>query len=362
MIILVLPRDGNPYQRLLYAEMSNLGARIIYLGELTPSHTLNILLLPFELAVRRLVGARLVHLHWVFAFGLPGSSRWQIMRQLSQAWFMLWLLMCRLCGMRLTWTAHNVLPHEQVFADDLHARRELVRRCDAVFAHSQFALDQLASVVGTIKRGVVVEHGPMAPARRRESQPDEKQDLVLRKLLFVGQIKPYKGIDDLISAFLALPESEPLHLTIAGKCSDGTIRSRLEAFANEADSRVNVRYEYLPDEELTRLLDQADIVVLPFRAITTSGSLHLALSHSKPVIVPDVPGVAELPSAAAIRYDGSVGGLAAAMMEAARVDASALAGMSAAAGAYAYRISWQDVASKTMSVMTSLLETDAGAG
>jgi glycosyltransferase involved in cell wall biosynthesis len=362
VIILVLPRDGNPYQRLLYAEMSKLGARIIYLGELTPSHTLNILLLPFELAVRRLAGARLVHLHWVFAFGLPGSSRWQTMRRLSQGWFMLWLLMSRLCGMRLTWTAHNVLPHEQVFADDLRARRELVRRCDAVFAHSQFALDQLASVVGKVKRGVVVEHGPMAPVERREPDPDAKQDPGVRKLLFIGQIKPYKGIDELVSAFLALPESEPLHLTVAGKCTDGTIRSRLEAFANKADSRLAVRCEYLPDEEVTRLLDEADVVVLPFRAITTSGSLHLALSHSKPVIVPDVPGVAELPSAAAIRYDGSLGGLAAAMMEAARADRSALAGMSVAASAYAYRISWQDVASKTMTVMTSLLETDAATG
>ena len=44
MRILVLPRDPNPYQDLLYAELQRLGARITYLGELTPSHTLNVLL------------------------------------------------------------------------------------------------------------------------------------------------------------------------------------------------------------------------------------------------------------------------------------------------------------------------------
>jgi len=50
MRILVFPRDDlNPYQRLLYDEMGRLGARVTYLGRLTPSHTLNLLLLPAEL-------------------------------------------------------------------------------------------------------------------------------------------------------------------------------------------------------------------------------------------------------------------------------------------------------------------------
>ena len=76
MRILVLPReDTNPYQELLYGEMRRQGAQITYLGELTRSHTLNLLLLPLEMAIRRLGGARVVHLHWVYAFGLYGSGR-----------------------------------------------------------------------------------------------------------------------------------------------------------------------------------------------------------------------------------------------------------------------------------------------
>ena len=68
MKVLVFPRDDlNPYQRLLYGEMRSLGTTGTYLGRMTPSHTLNLLLLPAELAVQRASGARLVHLHWVFA-------------------------------------------------------------------------------------------------------------------------------------------------------------------------------------------------------------------------------------------------------------------------------------------------------
>ena len=48
MRILVLPRDPNPYQRLLYGEMHRLGVQITYIGDLTPSRTLNLFLLPLE--------------------------------------------------------------------------------------------------------------------------------------------------------------------------------------------------------------------------------------------------------------------------------------------------------------------------
>lgn len=35
MKILVLPRGPNPYQRLLYSAMKQLGAQVSYLGQLT---------------------------------------------------------------------------------------------------------------------------------------------------------------------------------------------------------------------------------------------------------------------------------------------------------------------------------------
>ena len=126
MRVLVLPHDPNPYQRLLYGEMQRLGVRVTYIGDLTPSHTLNVLLLPLEIAARRIVGARLIHLHWVFAFALPGAGRFPVMRRIAHIWFLVWLRACRVLGMHLVWTAHNVLPHSPVFADEVSARRALV--------------------------------------------------------------------------------------------------------------------------------------------------------------------------------------------------------------------------------------------
>jgi glycosyltransferase involved in cell wall biosynthesis len=354
MKILALPRDRSPYQELLYEEMRKLGACVTYLGALTPSHSLNVLLLPLELVMRRARGARLVHLHWAFAFRFPGASRWWFIRLVAQLWFMLWLRTCRLCGMRLVWTAHNVLPHEPVFADDLRARRELVRASDIVVAHAKSTLDELRSMGASARRAVVIEHGPIGPDMPEAVLWRPRSGSRVRELLFIGQIRRYKGIEDLVSAFLAVPEDVPVHLTVAGKCSDAELRRRLHRFAVTAGDRATVRCEYLRDDEITLFLSAADIVVLPFRSVTTSGSAILALSHGRPVIVPSLAGVAELPSAAAIRYDGSVPGLTTAMKNAADADAETLARMSAAAYAYAHRITWHDVAAQTMYVMRPL--------
>jgi glycosyltransferase involved in cell wall biosynthesis len=110
------------------------------------------------------------------------------------------------------------------------------------------------------------------------------------------------------------------------------------------------------------LLASADAVVLPFRQVTTSGSAELALSHARPLIVPDLPGLAGLPAAAVVRYDGSVRGLTAALADLANADRSRLAAMSAAASAYSAQVSWREIAAATLSAMESVISGSYRAG
>ena len=358
MRVLVFPRDDlNPYQRLLYGEMARLGARVTYLGRLTPSHTLNVLLLPAELAARRVAGARLVHLHWVFGFSLPGGDRLPFVRRLAQLWFTLWLRTVRVLGMRLVWTAHNVLPHGRVFADDAVARRALVRASDLVLAHSPAVLAELAALGAVARRAAVIPHGPFGPvdpAAPGASPRIPGSGDQVRHLLFFGRVEEYKGVDDLLAAVASLPGDVPLRLTVAGQCDDLALRSRLRLLARPASGRVVLRLERVPEDEVTGLLAASDVVVLPFRRITTSGSAMLALAHGRPLIVPDLAALAGLPPPAVIRYDGSVPSLAAALTDAARISRPALAAMSAAATAYASSTSWPEIAARTLSEMASL--------
>jgi glycosyltransferase involved in cell wall biosynthesis len=357
MKILVLPREEtNPYQELLYGEMRRRGARITYLASLTPSHTLNVLLLPLEMAVRRCGGARVVHLHWVYAFSLLASPKSALVRRATAAWFALWLRIMRPLGLRLVWTAHNVLPVTPVFDDDLGARRRLVAACDLVIAHSQATLDQLAALEIPVRRGVVIPHGPFTVAAPPEVLRAPGDGDGPRELLFFGKIRPYKGVDILLKAFAALPPDYDVHLTVAGECGDSAQRDELAELAGRSGNRVLLQLDRVPEHEVTRLLERADAMVLPYRQITTSGSGMLALCHGRPLVVPDLPGLAELPDDAVIRYDGTEAGLAAALAAIVTADASVLQKMSSAADLYCASTTWSEIAEKTLFEMAETLD------
>lgn len=344
MKILVIPRDGNPYQELLHDQLRRRGARIRYAAQLTPSHTLNLLLLPLELAAARLTGTRLAHLHWVFGFGLPGGRR---TRRAAQLWFAVVIAVIRLLGLRLVWTAHNVLPHEPVFADERAARRRLVRASDLVIAHSLPTLDGLAAIRAHPRRVAVIPHGPF-PA------PPLPPPQARGRFLFLGAIAEYKGVEDLLAAFAALPRHVRATLTVAGSCPDPGLAARLRALADRAAGRVTLRLQRVPDDELADLYAAADIVVLPFRRVTTSGSALLALGHGRPLLIPGHSALAGLPAGAVRRYDGGIPELATAITELAGTGASALRTMSAAALDHVRANSWEKIGEATFEELATL--------
>lgn len=355
MKVLVLPRDPNPYQNLLYGEMKRLGAQVTYIGELTRSHTLNVLLLPVEVAVRRFMGARFIHLHWVFFFALPGSRTFPAIRAAAQVLFLIWLTICRMLGLHLVWTAHNTLPHRRVFADDVSARRALVRSSDLVIAHSPSALAELTALGAIVRRSVVIPHGPIVPERSTTPPEPERTSSVVRRFLFFGRVEEYKGVDDLLAAFAALPEDVAAHLVVAGQCDDLELRSRLTELAARTGSRTLLRLERIPEVEVGDLLYAADVVVLPFRRVTTSGSAMLALSCGRPLVVPRLPGLADLPDQAVRRYDGGIPALSEAIVSLARAEGRVLASMSAAARGYSAEMTWHEIAERTAAAMLSVL-------
>ena len=144
-----------------------------------------------------------------------------------------------------------------------------------------------------------LRHGPSRHLRTSAPTP-ELVDSSFRP------VQEYKGVDDLLSAFSAIPDGIAAHLTVAGKCDDPELRSRLHELADTTGARVVLRLEHVPEEEVALLFAATEVVVLPFRRVTTSGSAMLALSHGKPLIVPDLPGLADLPDKAVLRYGGGI--------------------------------------------------------
>ncbi len=88
----------------------------------------------------------LLYLHWVFQYSLPWarSRRWA--RRAVQWWFLLYLRVASALGYALVWTAHDLLPHERVFADDEQARGYLLARADLIIALASVSAQQLSTL------------------------------------------------------------------------------------------------------------------------------------------------------------------------------------------------------------------------
>ena len=346
MRLLSIPRDANPYQENLYGELRRRGLRVAYLGAPTPSATLNWLLLPAELALRWLRGWRLVHVHWLYPFAAPLSGRVPALARVSGAWFGLWLWLAGRLRMRIVWTAHNALPHEQLFGDDLGARRRLLDAADLVIVHSPEALEELSETIGPPRRAAVVPHGRFVDPAAAAGLPAPGAHERARELLFFGRMLPYKGLDELAEAAAQLPADTPLRIRITGPCGDPALCARLTARAAELDGRLIVEPGFVAEADLAALFAGADGVVLPFRRITTSGSAEMALNYGRPLLVPDLPALRALPDDATLRYAPD-DGLPAALQRFATAELGELAQMSAAAVEHSRGGDWAQIAETT---------------
>lgn len=179
----------------------------------------------------------------------------------------------------------------------------LTKMVGAYVIHSEADRAPLAAAHDVGEKPVeVLRHGPFqhysAPtsAALREAPPE------CVNLVFFGTIRPYKGLEDLVRVFNALPDAERFWLTVIGETWEGwTSPAELIAGSPHAD-RITFVNRYVSDEEATRWLAGADALVLPYRRSSASGPLHVGMSLGLPIAVTDVPALVD----AAAGYDGCV--------------------------------------------------------
>jgi len=201
--------------------------------------------------------------------------------------------LCRLLGIRVVMTVHNVLPHEErPLEKSLYAL--YYRLADALILHSEQNRRRLLELVPGLEQGRLhlVEHGNYEHFADLELEKQEaRRQLGLpaqaRIALFFGALRPYKGVDLLIAAVgpvrRACPES---FFVVAGHVLVGE-RSQYEAQAAAlglGPADLELRFSYLSTAQAIAYVCASDLVVLPYRQIYQSGVLLWAYSFGRPVL------------------------------------------------------------------------------
>jgi glycosyltransferase involved in cell wall biosynthesis len=205
-------------------------------------------------------------------------------------------------GVPVVVTAHVVTAHERNAMKDALSRR-IHAAGDLVIAHSAFDRGRLVEEFAVDpSRVAVVPHGEYGffgneapPADRvsaRRAMGLATDDEVA---LFFGYIREYKGLDVLLDAWPAVTAVRPrARLVIAGDPARlaPSRRTELEGWARRVGAIA--RFQYVPFEDVVRYFAAADLLVMPYRHVSQSGVLFLALAAGLPVVATHVGGLPEL--------------------------------------------------------------------
>lgn len=234
-----------------------------------------------------------VHVHWPEVVFRKTTRLRSLAARLAYGAFLLRLAVTRTPLVR---TIHNITPYEE-------ASR-----------HEQLLIDGTDRLT---KFWVCLnDHTPVPDGGRSRTIPIGLPPAVFTahegpaaepgRILHFGLVRPYKGIEELISAFAGV-DDPALRLAIAGRCDDPAYREVVQA-QSARDPRISVDLRHLSDEELADEVCRAQLVVLPYRTMHNSSAAILALSMGRPVLVPELQVTASLAAEVGPgwvqRYDG----------------------------------------------------------
>ena len=212
----------------------------------------------------------------------------------------LWFLgFCRKRGSKVILTVHDLLPHDtgEKYKRTFH---NLYAMVDGIICHSEHVRSRLAAEFSMPEgKAAVIPHGPFFYDLPATGLQQTMQSLGVAPgqvlVLWQGIIFPYKGIDLLLQAWQNVEaECGNACLVIAGTGAPELLEQLRAQVASLGLTRVKLHLRFISTEELVALYRAADVVVYPYRAITTSGALATGLAIGKTIVASDLPVFREL--------------------------------------------------------------------
>jgi glycosyltransferase involved in cell wall biosynthesis len=219
---------------------------------------------------------------------------------------LLFMRLLRLFGLKVVYTVHDVLPHDEDTPDNRAFYAQVYRYPDKLILHSENNRHQLLELFDIDNDRVsIIPHACRSLFRDHFGDADGtlRRELGIaadaRVILFFGLIKAYKGVEFLLQAFdIISTQRGNVTLLIAGRVANhdaGTHRHYLDLLAGySTNPHVRLRNEYIPSAEVAKYFSAADIVVLPYTGASQSGVLLSAYAAGKPVVATDTGGLGEV--------------------------------------------------------------------
>jgi glycosyltransferase involved in cell wall biosynthesis len=274
-------------------------------------------------------------------------------------------------GKKAFYTVHNVLPHRYPRGVPRRLMNHWIRRaclsCDGLFVHTERLAEELAQFLGERRPPItVVPHGVWTvgdAGTEPGAEPELRERLERKRLLFFGAIRRNKGLDLLLRAAQRLPE---YHITIAGEpCDADYFHSDVLPLVRSlraAGARIDLLDRFIDDADVGPLFTSHSAIVLPYTRefVAQSGVVFMALAYGLPVVASHAGGLRDLLGQYEIgtSFDtGSEEGLVSAVTR--LHDAANAAALERNIRAARRRFTWQAAAGATLAGYAAVAEPGA---
>lgn len=205
-------------------------------------------------------------------------------------------------GGRFVWTIHNTISHDTQFHDlEIELSEALAREAHALHFHCEGSVCEVAQCFAFDRKKVFVkQHGNYLTAypdfvNRETARAELGIPAHDEVILFSGQVRPYKGVKQLITVFRRILADRPqARLLIVGETKFNPFEHIEPALSDTEKTRITSIKRFASNMELQLFFAAADIAIYPYQRILTSGSLMLALSYGIPAVVPKVAMTSEV--------------------------------------------------------------------
>lgn len=200
-------------------------------------------------------------------------------------------------GMKVA-IVHNWKDHERFLG--LISFERIIFKCDGMICHQDSPLIY-EEVSGKAKKAVIYPLPPIPWEGDLQDSTEARKLLNIpqknRVFLFWGLIRPYKGLNDILTAFEKLSPHLNATLVVAGEIwgQGSELRSRLENLSKTHSCRFKL--EWIQEKEIPIWFSAADVVVTPYHSGSGSAVVIQARKFKKPLIAtqhavgtPPVPG------------------------------------------------------------------------
>lgn len=212
------------------------------------------------------------------------------------------LIFSKIMGLKVVYTVHDVVSNLEKTKSSYKLTNFVLRNADKLITHNEFSKDQMLELFkGVGKDIVVIPHGNYLPfIKTKEDQNESRSYLKIPKntkvLLFFGMIKKIKGLEVLLKS---LAEVKKVHtdivLLIAGKSWEHDFNIYQEIIDREnLNENCIIHNKYIPSEDVAHYFCSSDLSVLPYKRISQSGVLMMAMSYNSAVLTSDLPPFKEL--------------------------------------------------------------------